>query len=162
MIELIGKNNAVKKWSMTDGVIQKSTIVETLVPYDFSGWDCEIQYSFTVDGETFSSDRIAYFRGGFGRKERAEYEADKYSVNSPVVVYYDPQNPNDCCLIHSSIPAVIFDSLLFSAILSFVPTILILTTIGILQGNFLMQILCFIFWPVMIIFVNSCDKSQKE
>lgn len=162
LIDSIRKNNAVKNWSTAEGVIQKSTIVETLVPYDFSGWHCEIQYSFDVDGRPFSSDRISYFNGGLGRKERAEYDADRYSLNSPVTVYYNPKNPNDCCLFHSNILVVVFDSLLFSVILVFVPMILFFTTLGILWGNLIIQILCFLAWPVIITFAISCEKSQKQ
>jgi hypothetical protein len=161
LIDLIGKNNEVKNWPTADGVIQKSEIIEIVDPYESSVWDCKIQYSFVVDGKIFSSDRIAFF-SGFSTKERAEYIADKYSLESPVTVYYNPRNPNDCCLAHSDILTVIIDSLLFSAILTLIPIFLLLTTLGILWGNVLIQILCFVVWPVIVAFALFCRKHTDH
>ena len=98
------KADASQNWPSVNGTIQD---VKAAKNYH-SGADDDInvdtyspklRYSYTVGGNEFSSDRIAF---GYGKTFNSESAAlasiQKYSLGSVVMVYYNPENPNEAVL----------------------------------------------------------------
>jgi len=76
-----------------------------------------LTYDYTVDGQSYRSDRVRYSGRDWGSRERAEREAAAYGGEVPV--YYDPASPavaflhretavlGRCMMFGSAIPALI-------------------------------------------------------
>lgn len=86
-------------WPTTEGTILSTRIKRlvdvnsTAVEQDKFNYIPVVQYSYTVDGATFTTDNIMYFEDeSFGEREDAEAFIQRYQPDSQVMVYYNPAN----------------------------------------------------------------------
>lgn len=91
------KAKAAEGWAETRGLMKSCELIE-----DSSGdgttWSVKVAYDYTVDGRSFSGNRVAF--GYAGSSTRAEHEAinAKLSNASVVRVRYNPLRPEEAVL----------------------------------------------------------------
>ena len=61
-------------------------------------YNANIVYKFTVDGETFNGDRVAYGDYGSSDSSHAHEIVNRYPARKKVTVHYMPDNPAECLL----------------------------------------------------------------
>jgi hypothetical protein len=153
-VNSIIKNNAVNTWASTEGTILRSEVIvdSGCMSVGELYWSFSILYSFKVNEKEYKSDRVAYFTG-LSTRSFSETIVNNYPINSTVTVFYNLKNPEDCCLYKSDVFSIIIETAWCSMILLIVPFFFFLSSYGILVGNKLVELLCFLFWPGLFVFV---------
>jgi hypothetical protein len=67
-----------------------------------------VQYRYVTEGVTIIGSRIAHVERGYDSHRKAEAELALYPVDSPVVVYFNPQKPSEAVLVRKAPGAIIF------------------------------------------------------
>jgi len=85
-------------WPKSDGIITESKLVRTKSGSSNKGVKAVIEYSYSVNGNQFASDRIRYGMSSYhtiikSARERAGEWLGKYPVNSHVAIAYKPSDP---------------------------------------------------------------------
>lgn len=62
------------------------------------GWHFVIHYEYSVDGKIYESNVVNYGNTGSSNRSFAEGYVNRYPVGKPVLVYYDPQQPEKAVL----------------------------------------------------------------
>lgn len=92
--------NLSQKWENTEGtLLYKKVAIDN--PYAREmvwSYFPYIKYSFNVKGRTYTSDHVAYYRELKSKPEQIETFISKLSEPN-LIVYYNPQNPNESVLI---------------------------------------------------------------
>jgi hypothetical protein len=58
-----------------------------------------IEYTYPISGQAYNSKQIAFGGAqGFNSPNQAQSTLAKYPINSPVQVFYNPQNPSEAVL----------------------------------------------------------------
>lgn len=59
-----------------------------------------VEYTYAVNGIDYTSKRIAFTAGGTfsGTRREADNVIQRYHQNTPVIVFYNPQNPSESVL----------------------------------------------------------------
>ena len=97
------KAEASQAWPSTQGQIE-STEIKQNTSTDSDGYTSTtykplIMYSYSVMGQPYQSDRIAFgFTQSYGKTAKAQEVLNKYPLNAPVNVFYDPDNPAEAVL----------------------------------------------------------------
>ena len=84
------------KWPSASGVITKSEIETTLIPFKNryrEHYSPLVEFSYQVDDATYTSSRINLGKELGGPKEFLEGYIISYPIGSDVISYYDPENP---------------------------------------------------------------------
>ena len=89
---------ASQSWPQTMATITKAEIVEEK-DRDSRGYVVNVLYGYTVDGVSYTGQRIGFGKRQYIRKKRAQAELQRYPVNSSVLVYFDPRKPADAVLV---------------------------------------------------------------
>lgn len=79
----------------TEGVVTQSKIFHTGLR---GGWSFDIVYEYTVNNSLFTSDRVHFSYQTLSDKTYAQGYVDKYPIGKVIVVYYNPQKPNEAVL----------------------------------------------------------------
>ena len=109
----VSADDEAADWPQTDGVITEFQEMDAAVIYDrgfsFSGdvtdplYPVLLSYEYTVDGETFSGEKILVdeqLHEGLHEFEEAELKdyRQKYAVGTTVDVLYNPDDPSEAAL----------------------------------------------------------------
>ena len=96
----LAKARASRSWPTVEGKISTSYVEERRRTGgrdspSYLVYIVHIRYSYEVDGKTYSSDRIHFFRGRrqYRVKDTAEGLVDRYSLGKQVTVYHHPDEP---------------------------------------------------------------------
>ena len=68
----------------------------------------KVQYRFVAEGVTIIGSHIAHVDSSYDSHRTAEAELALYPVDSPVVVYFNPQKPSEAVLVRKAPGAIIF------------------------------------------------------
>jgi hypothetical protein len=88
-------------WTQGSGIIRKVEVIRDPGP-DSNGYFVNVAYDYSVGGANYQGKNIGLSRRAFVRKKSAQAVADRYPVNSPVAVFYDPEKPSDCILVREA------------------------------------------------------------
>jgi hypothetical protein len=97
------KAGASQNWASIPGMIYVSKVSESASTDDDGhtriAYYPHIEYSYSINGQTYTSKQIA-FGGvqGFNNPVQAQTIVGKYKINSPVQVFFNPQNPAEAVL----------------------------------------------------------------
>lgn len=97
------KTGASQNWPGIPGMVYVSEVRESASTDDDGhtriAYYPHIEYSYSIIGQTYTSKQIA-FGGvqGFNNPGQAQTTVGKYKVNSPVQVFYNPENPAEAVL----------------------------------------------------------------
>lgn len=94
--ELI-KADASVNWPSSPGKITESSIKRHQNKESIT-YHASILYDFTLDGTTYTGNRIAYGDYGSSNPSHARNIIDRYPKARNVIVYYMPGNPKECLL----------------------------------------------------------------
>jgi hypothetical protein len=85
-----------KNWPATQGQVTGATIVWSGVRRKFPR--PQVQYNYQVNGVVYTGNRVAFEFGHLYTREAVEKIIQRYPVNAPANVYYDPNRPGDSTL----------------------------------------------------------------
>jgi hypothetical protein len=97
LVSLILEGMETKEWPEITGVVISSN--GQRIDHDKERYILEIEYEYTVDGKSYSSQRVSSSNKMLTMSEKDEL-LEKYKPQSEVNVYYDPDNPRDSYLIN--------------------------------------------------------------
>ncbi len=89
-------------WPETPGQILSSDARSTRIP--FRSYAPFVRYTYTVDGQAYTGDTLAFVRDGVGAAWAGRKVA-QYPPGREVMVYYDPANPAVAVLEPGATPA---------------------------------------------------------
>ncbi len=105
--------SVAKDWPTAQGTIRSSTVVsreaEPINPQESYDDDApkpkgqvlyrpEVEYTYTVGGETYTSNTLAWDVTEVSSRQHAQTQAARYTPKAPVTVYYDPEDPSRALL----------------------------------------------------------------
>lgn len=88
-------------WPQAEGMVTKAILV-TAASNDSAEHSVDVEYEFVANGSRYTGKRVTFGRRGWARKAKAQAELEKYPVNSAVMVFFNPQNPEDSVLIRDA------------------------------------------------------------
>ena len=97
------KAGASQQWPNVPGMISVSELRQSTNTDDDGhisyAYYPHVEYSYSILGQSYTSKQIA-FGGvrGFNNPNQAQTALVKYPVNTPVQVFYNPQNPSEAVL----------------------------------------------------------------
>jgi hypothetical protein len=96
---VFGWINAIKvsvsrRWPQVTGTITRSS-VQSNTDADTDPYAVSIEYHYVVNGVAYTG---AQQMGSFIRQSSAQARAERYPVNSRVIVYFDPEQPANAVL----------------------------------------------------------------
>ncbi|WP_171016367.1 DUF3592 domain-containing protein [Pseudomonas sp. F(2018)] len=91
-----------REWPTTEGVITESHITRTTEQRSSMRYEYEVRvrYSYSVDGVSYSGDRLRIRRNRYSWETNAQRELAEYPVGQRVRVYYNPKEPERSLLKH--------------------------------------------------------------
>jgi hypothetical protein len=96
-----------REWPTTEGVITESRIVSSHETSTEKGWhgsryeyEVRVQYSYSVDGVSYSGNRLRIRSTKYSLEGNAQRELAEYPVGQRVRVYYNPKEPERSLLKH--------------------------------------------------------------
>lgn len=94
-------------WPTTPGEITQSDFIVS-TDEDGSSYRTKVSYDYSVNGRTYTADRVAFgYSGSSGRSfHRKIYDA--LPVRTTLAVRYDPKNPERAALSHGVNTSIIF------------------------------------------------------
>ena len=106
------KLQASMSWPQVTGTIIGGGIEKSRERDDDGGYRAtytpKVQYRYVVEGITIVGSRIAHVERSYNSRWKAEAEVAPYPVDSPVVVYFNPQKPSEAVLVRKAPGAIIF------------------------------------------------------
>jgi hypothetical protein len=89
---------ASERWQTVTGTITRAEVVENKAS-DSREYNLAVSYAYAVNGSHYVGSRIEFGqRRAYLRKKTAEAQAARYPVNSSVMVYFNPEKPEDAVL----------------------------------------------------------------
>jgi hypothetical protein len=104
-------------WQPVTGTITKAE-VETVQSSDSTEYSLNLVYDYTTNGKSYAGKQVRFGRKGYVRKKKAQAELEKYPLNSNVVVYVNPDKPEECVLVREA-PYATFNMVLGIALTVF-------------------------------------------
>lgn len=83
-------------WQSGEGRIVQSEIKKK--PGSNASYWAKIKYAYAIAEKEYTSDKITMEGEATSGRARAEARVQQYPLGSVHTVYYDPHNPQDCCL----------------------------------------------------------------
>ena len=90
-----------RSWPTVEGQITKSEVKRERAIGDTDEevqYNAVVKYSFTVDGRSYSGDRVAFGLGTSNRSSDARRIIDRYPAGQAVEIHYSPIDPSDAVL----------------------------------------------------------------
>lgn len=95
-------------WDETPCTIVKSEVEEHPDAADSSeAYRFKVAYTYTVDGQRYTSDRYRHGYSGSSKIAEARKLADRYPVGSPAICYVNPGQPSSAMLRHPNFWAIL-------------------------------------------------------
>jgi len=94
MIADIGTRN----WEPADGIVENSYVSTSTGGEGGTTYCLHVDYRYTVDGRTYSGDRISYSADNSCNSWSANSDED-YPEGKEITVYYDPSNPSESVIL---------------------------------------------------------------
>jgi hypothetical protein len=91
------KLGASANWSQSIGTIRSAEVGNNAAA-DSVEYEVLVSYEYVVNGTSFTGKRIEFGRRGYLKKRRAEEQLARYPVQSSVMVFFNPENPQDAVL----------------------------------------------------------------
>jgi hypothetical protein len=110
------------RWPTTTGKVVASTAEARWNPELVDYW---LEYAYTVGNQTYTSKTIGFGGALRPRSDKERIELQAYRVDSPVVVYYNPQNPQEA-VIKRDIPWSQILILFFGGLIALIWALLLL------------------------------------
>ena len=87
-------------WPSVEGVVVSHAVRASHGGHDSPGQQEVVGYTYVVDGEPYSSDLVFWQQAMVYPDSASARQAMKidYPIRSPVLVYYDPDDPSIACL----------------------------------------------------------------
>jgi hypothetical protein len=92
-------------WPQVTGKITKSAVgieISTSDTGPSRSYVAEVEYEYPAKGAAFTGKRIGFTRHSYVRQRKAQEEAARYPVNSPVTVHFNPDSPADAVLVREA------------------------------------------------------------
>lgn len=89
----------------------------------------QLLYEYEVSGVGYTGQRIEFGRRGYARRKSAQTQLAHYPVNSSVIVFFNPEKPDDAVLERNA-PYSLFSLLMGMLSLAFALIILALKHAG--------------------------------
>ena len=106
------KLQASLSWPQVAGTIIGGGIEKSRQRDDDGGYSAsytpKVQYRYLAEGVTIIGSSIAHVERRYDSHRKAEAELALYPVDSPVVVYFNPQKPSEAVLVRKAPGAIIF------------------------------------------------------
>ena len=106
------KLQASLSWPQVAGTIIGGGIEKSRQRDDDGGYSAsytpKVQYRYVAEGVAIIGTRIAHVERSYNSHRQAEAELALYPVDSPVVVYFNPQKPSEAVLVRKAPGAIIF------------------------------------------------------
>lgn len=125
------KSRSTRNWPAVSGLITKSGTRSQYGPNDSGAPTtiADVWYTYTVDGIAYHNDTISRAQYGTNDPSHAVKEARRYPAGRKVIVYYNPEDPQDSILEHKTPWG-------FIGIFAGLGTILIFISLRMLSGSF--------------------------
>jgi hypothetical protein len=85
-------------WPTVEGMVQQSTVEYRRDSEGGGAYYAQVLYDYTVQGVTYSGNRIAIGDYGSGTPSYARSIVNEYQVGRTATVYYSPDNPEEALL----------------------------------------------------------------
>ncbi len=92
-------------WPTAMGAIIKSEIRRPA--HTDSRYELAVEYAYLVNGTRYTGKRIEFGQKGYARRKTAEAAIEKYPANSSVIVYFNPEKPEEAVLSRRASTAMI-------------------------------------------------------
>jgi len=95
------KVQASQDWPQVTGAITTAEVTKES-DGESTQYVVYVSYEYRVNGQRCIGTRIRFGKRGYVRKKRAQAELERYSVNSTVMVYFNPEKPEEAVLVRES------------------------------------------------------------
>lgn len=89
---IVAEAKASKSWPTVEGIVAFADI-NTSISDETTMYASEINYTYVVEGETYTGNRITTVDCSSSNSSSAKEDVKKYYEGSKVTVYYDPELP---------------------------------------------------------------------
>ncbi len=111
-INMLTRGKVSHSWPECQGTVISSDIKQETKTDSYEKqiviYRAHVVYSYSVNGKTFKSNRIAFESYSTNLKGEALAVVDKYPLGKTIMVYYDPANPGSSILEKSASNAAFF------------------------------------------------------
>jgi hypothetical protein len=91
------KLESCANWPQVMGTIRKAEVFRDPGP-DSNGYFVRVLYDYSVDGAPYEGKKVGFADRAYVRKKSAEDVAERYTLNSSVPVYFNPEKPSEAVL----------------------------------------------------------------
>jgi len=89
---------ASASWPTADGIITSSEVTHSTDSDGGDSYSPEVTYTYTVDNVNMENDTIKFGENSYSSSRKADGIASNYPVGKNVIVYYDPEKPDQSVL----------------------------------------------------------------
>jgi hypothetical protein len=89
---------ASANWPSVQGQVTSSDVERSTDGEGGTSYQPQIDYSYTVNDQRYSGDRVNFGQNSYSSRRGAEEVAARYPVGQSVAVYYDPVEPDSAVL----------------------------------------------------------------
>jgi hypothetical protein len=89
---------ASASWPTANGVITRSVVTHSTDSDGGDSYSPEVTFTYTVNDTGYANDTIKFGENSYSSRRKAEGIAGNYPVGKNVIVYYNPEKPNQSVL----------------------------------------------------------------
>ena len=159
----IRTNLSARNWVVAEGVVLKSEYSLDVDGISDPAWIYDIHYRFKVDNKEYDSQRVKAADESYGLKTYCQHITSKYPQCAKVKVYYNRDNPEECCLQKNHIVSFVFGFLLGILLCTITPFIFCLGLVCFVFGTNLLVVQILIFLVILLptIFLFMWSQGKK-
>ena len=94
----LGKAAESAQWPSVEGTILHSSL-DVHHGDDSTTYSAEVMYTYEVEGTVYSSNRLKFGYARTGNPSDAQKIVNSYPIDSQVIVYFDPAQPEESVLV---------------------------------------------------------------
>ncbi len=98
---------ASQNWIAVTGKVTRAEVV-AVEASESRDYELQVSYEYAAGGSTHVGRRIAFGRAGYARKKRAQEELACYPVGESVIVWVNPDAPDDAVLDRATPNATLY------------------------------------------------------
>lgn len=92
------KGVQTQNWPSVQGLVISTDVVKISRSGSSPSFKPIVQYSYNVDEEIYRNSRLGVLSQTYGKADKAEQYILPYQSGNPVLVYYNPETPEDSLL----------------------------------------------------------------